>query len=163
MPEDAERSLEDISGVGPTRAEALRQGGYESVSDLQKAEQEEISSVDGIGAAQAARIKADVGDGEEEQDEEEKCPVCGEPFDHKRTESGVRSAKLRSDATQCVLDKTVLRSQRTAFVHLDGTPSSSTRVPESGDISTPTFEFEGADLHTGLQDRLEARRGDPDA
>ncbi|PHQ40409.1 50S ribosomal protein L32e [Halorubrum persicum] len=53
--------LEDISGVGPSKADALRAAGYETVEDVKAASQSELSEVDGVGNALAARIKADVG------------------------------------------------------------------------------------------------------
>ncbi|WP_336036538.1 50S ribosomal protein L32e [Halobacterium yunchengense] len=58
---DAPTELEDISGVGPSKAEALRDAGYETVEDVQAASQGELADVDGVGNALAARIKADVG------------------------------------------------------------------------------------------------------
>jgi large subunit ribosomal protein L32e len=58
---DGPQELEDISGVGPSKAEALREAGYESVEDVKAASQSELSEVSGIGNALAARIKADVG------------------------------------------------------------------------------------------------------
>ena len=54
-------SLEDISGVGASKAETLREAGYESIDDVKAASQAELSDVDGVGNALAARIKADVG------------------------------------------------------------------------------------------------------
>ena len=64
--------LEDISGVGPSKADALREAGYETVEDVKAASQSELSEVDGVGNALAARIKADVGglEVEEEADAE---------------------------------------------------------------------------------------------
>ena len=62
MADDAPESLEDISGVGPSKADALRAAGYESVEDIQAASQGELGEVDGVGNALAARIKAGVGD-----------------------------------------------------------------------------------------------------
>ena len=59
--EDELTELEDISGVGPSKAEALREAGYESVEDVKAASQAELAEVDGVGNALAARIKADVG------------------------------------------------------------------------------------------------------
>lgn len=61
--------LEDISGVGAKKAEALREAGYETVEDVKAASQAELGEVDGIGNALAARIKADVGGLEVEADE----------------------------------------------------------------------------------------------
>jgi len=53
--------LEDISGVGPSKAAALRDAGYETVDDVRRAEQSDLAEVEGVGNALAARIKADVG------------------------------------------------------------------------------------------------------
>jgi len=58
---DEIETLEDISGVGPSKADALREAGYESVDDVKAASQSELADVDGVGNALAARIKADVG------------------------------------------------------------------------------------------------------
>ncbi len=54
-------SLTDISGVGESKADALRDAGYESVEAVRGASQEELADVEGVGMALAARIKADVG------------------------------------------------------------------------------------------------------
>ncbi|MFC5972584.1 50S ribosomal protein L32e [Halomarina salina] len=62
--------IEDISGVGPSKADALRDAGFETVDDVRGASQSELADVEGIGNALAARIKADVG-GLEVRDEEE--------------------------------------------------------------------------------------------
>lgn len=56
------RELEEISGVGANKAEALRRRGYHSPRDLRYASQGEIAEeVPEIGNALAARIKAEVG------------------------------------------------------------------------------------------------------
>ena len=57
-----DRELDEIAGVGPSKADALSNAGFESVADLQVADQEDLAEVEGIGNALAARIKADVGD-----------------------------------------------------------------------------------------------------
>ncbi len=59
---DEPQELEDISGVGPAKADALREAGYESITDIKAASQAELSDISGIGNALAARIKAGVGD-----------------------------------------------------------------------------------------------------
>ena len=59
--EDEIQDIEDIGGVGPSKADALREAGYESIEDLKAASQSELADIDGIGNALAARIKADVG------------------------------------------------------------------------------------------------------
>ncbi|QDX40772.1 50S ribosomal protein L32e [Salarchaeum sp. JOR-1] len=67
---DEPQELEDISGVGPSKAEALREAGYESIDDVKAASQSELADVDGVGNALAARIKADVGGLEVESETE---------------------------------------------------------------------------------------------
>ena len=54
--------LEDIAGVGDSKAESLREAGYDSVDAIRVASQSELADVEDIGNALAARIKADVGD-----------------------------------------------------------------------------------------------------
>jgi Ribosomal protein L32E len=60
--DDGITELEDISGVSETKAEALREAGYDSIDYIQGASQDELANVEGVGMALAARIKADVGD-----------------------------------------------------------------------------------------------------
>ncbi|MFB6269361.1 MAG: 50S ribosomal protein L32e [Halobacterium sp.] len=67
---DTPTELVDISGVGPSKADALEDAGYETVEDVQAASQSELADVDGIGNALAARIKADVGGLEVEEETE---------------------------------------------------------------------------------------------
>jgi len=67
---DEPQELEDISGVGPSKADSLREAGFDSVEDVKAASQDELAEVEGVGNALAARIKADVG-GLEVEDETE--------------------------------------------------------------------------------------------
>ncbi|WP_158056031.1 50S ribosomal protein L32e [Halorussus halophilus] len=67
---DEPQELEDISGVGASKADALRDAGFESVEDVAAADQDDLADVEGIGNALAARIKADVGGLEVEEDTE---------------------------------------------------------------------------------------------
>jgi len=76
--------LEDISGVGPSKADALREAGYETVEDVKAASQSELSEVDGVGNALAARIKADVGG--LEVDEEADAEIEDETDEEEATE-----------------------------------------------------------------------------
>ncbi|MFP4590586.1 MAG: 50S ribosomal protein L32e [Halobacteriales archaeon] len=71
MSNEQPAELEDISGVGQAKAEALREAGYEAVDDVRAASREELAEVEGIGNALAARIKADVGELEIEASEAE--------------------------------------------------------------------------------------------
>jgi large subunit ribosomal protein L32e len=56
------QDLEDISGVGASKADALRDAGFETIEDVKEASQDDLAEADGVGNALAARIKADVGD-----------------------------------------------------------------------------------------------------
>ena len=67
---DEPQELEDISGVGESKADALQDAGFESVEDVAAADQDELADVEGIGNALAARIKADVGGLEVEEETE---------------------------------------------------------------------------------------------
>jgi large subunit ribosomal protein L32e len=67
---DEPESLEDIGGVGASKAESLREAGFESVEDVKAASQDDLAEVDGFGNALAARIKADLGDLEVEEETE---------------------------------------------------------------------------------------------
>ena len=82
--------LEDISGVGASKAEALREAGYESVDDVRAASQAELGEIEGVGNALAARIKADVGGLEVEEETtaevEEEEPAEEEPAEDVATE-----------------------------------------------------------------------------
>jgi large subunit ribosomal protein L32e len=62
MADDEPETLEDISGVGESKADAIREAGYESVEAVKGASQSDLAEVEGVGNALAARIKADVGD-----------------------------------------------------------------------------------------------------
>jgi large subunit ribosomal protein L32e len=61
MPED----LTDLSGIGAESAEELREAGFETVADIQAADEDELAEV--VGNALAARITAEVGDLEIEE------------------------------------------------------------------------------------------------
>lgn len=91
--DDVPESLEDIGGVGPSKAEALREAGYESVEDLARAEQSELADVEGVGNALAARIKAEVGGlevAEETAGEVEEAEPAAEPEAEPTVETELR-------------------------------------------------------------------------
>jgi large subunit ribosomal protein L32e len=90
--DDEFEELEDISGVGPSRASDLEDAGYETVDDVRGASQEELADV--VGNALAARIKADVGglevaeetEAEVEEEETEEAEASEEPAEDVETE-----------------------------------------------------------------------------
>lgn len=100
MPEE----LTDIDGVGESKAEALREAGFETVEDLRKASQERIAETEGVGKALAARIKADVGGLEVEEEVEEEF-VEEEEEEEKEVAEVVSAAEL-SDKTPDLDDET---------------------------------------------------------
>jgi len=82
-------ALTDISGVSEEKAAALREAGYETIDEVRGASRDDLSEVEGIGMALAARIKADVGDlevtEEVEAEVEEEAPEP-EPGEEVETE-----------------------------------------------------------------------------
>ena len=84
--EDTPQELEDISGVGASKAEALREAGFESIEDVKEASQDDLAEADGIGNALAARIKADVGDLEVTEETEAEIEDEAEPEDEEPAE-----------------------------------------------------------------------------
>lgn len=51
--------LEDLNGVGDSLAEKLRDGGYDSVTDVAATEPEELAEIDGVGETLASEIRED--------------------------------------------------------------------------------------------------------
>ncbi|EMA53142.1 MULTISPECIES: 50S ribosomal protein L32e [Halococcus] len=82
--EETPEELTEVSGVGEEKADALREADFESVADLERAEQSDLADVEGIGNALAARIKADVGG--LEVDEETDTEVEDETPEEEETE-----------------------------------------------------------------------------
>ena len=132
--DDALETLEDISGVGPSKADALREAGYESIDDVKAASQSELSDVDGVGNALAARIKADVGGLEvtEETEAEVEDESADEEVEAVETELRPRG---HADKTPTLDDET---ARALAQKHREGKPAfrrqkyhAKKRVPES--------------------------------
>jgi len=91
--------LTTIAGVGDDKAEALREAGYETVEDIRAAKQDDLTEVDGIGNALAARIKADVGDVEIDDDAEADVEdASAEADDEPSDETAAESAATTDDA-----------------------------------------------------------------
>ncbi|RLM88968.1 50S ribosomal protein L32e [Halobellus sp. Atlit-38R] len=121
MSDDDIETLEDISGVGPSKADALREAGYESVDDVKAASQSELAEVDGIGNALAARIKADVGGlevtEETEAEVEEETEEEAEPEEEVETELRPRG---HADKTPTLDDDT---ARALGQKHREGKPA----------------------------------------
>jgi large subunit ribosomal protein L32e len=133
--DDALTSLEGISGVGPSKADALREAGYESIADVKAASQAELSDVDSVGNALAARIKADVGGLEvSEETEAEVEDESAEEDDDEPVETELRP-RGHADKTPTLDDET---ARALAQKHREGKPAfrrqkyhAKKRVPES--------------------------------
>ena len=61
--------LTDLDHVGESRADTLREAGYESVAEVHDAEQDALTVVDGFGAARVGRITASAATLLEQRDE----------------------------------------------------------------------------------------------
>lgn len=55
------KSIEAVDGIGPKRADALREAGYNTIERLRAASTENLARIRGIGSSLAEDIKADVG------------------------------------------------------------------------------------------------------
>jgi large subunit ribosomal protein L32e len=97
--ETDEDELSDIAGVDTQTAEKLRQAGYESVADLQAATQDDLAEIEGVGTALAARILAEVGDVEvdEEADAEVEETEADEDSDDETGESETEESDVDAD------------------------------------------------------------------
>ena len=111
---DEPQELEAISGVGASKAESLRDAGFDSIEAIKEASQEELAEADGVGNALAARIKADVGDLEvteetEAEIEEEGVEEDEEPDEDVETELQPRGLTEKtpelSDAEEKLLNR----------------------------------------------------------
>ncbi|SHG58597.1 50S ribosomal protein L32e [Halobaculum gomorrense] len=116
-------SLEDISGVGPSKADALREASYETVEDVKAASQSELAEVDGVGNALAARIKADVGGLEVESEtdaeiEEDESEAEAEAAEEEDVETELRP-RGHADKTPDLDDE---RARALAKKHRESTP-----------------------------------------
>ncbi|MFC4437998.1 MULTISPECIES: 50S ribosomal protein L32e [Natrialbaceae] len=114
MADDEPQELEDISGVGASKADALRDAGFETIEDVKEADQDDLAEADGVGNALAARIKADVGDLEvseetEAEIEDEGAEEEAEPDEDVETELQPRGLTEKtpdlSDEEQRLLDR----------------------------------------------------------
>ena len=65
VPDSLPESLEDVTGIGPSKAEKLRSVGYESPEDLYNASDSELESINTFGPAVVEQIRGDVGSVEE--------------------------------------------------------------------------------------------------
>jgi large subunit ribosomal protein L32e len=128
-------SLEDISGVGASKADAIREAGYESIDDVKAASQAELSEVEAVGNALAARIKADVGG--LEISEETEAEVEDETAEEEAEEAVETELRPRghADKTPTLDDET---ARALAQKHREGKPAfrrqkyhAKKRVPES--------------------------------
>ncbi|MFD1585613.1 50S ribosomal protein L32e [Halorientalis brevis] len=110
--------LTDISGVGDSKADSLREAGYETVDDVRGASQDELAEIDGVGNALAARIKADVG-GLEVQEEaeaevEEEAPEEPEAEEAEEIETELQARGLTEKTPDLSEDEQRLLNARKA-------------------------------------------------
>ncbi len=139
--------LEDVAGVGPAKADALRDAGYVGVEDLQAASQAELADVEGVGNALAARIKAEVGGLEVEETASE-----GEV-----AEADPEAAVDEADADEAA--ETELRPRG----HADKTPDlddeTARALAQRHREGTPEFPRQGRHKATRVKDTWRRPRG----
>lgn len=80
-------SLEDLDGVGSSRATMLRAAGFETVTDVGRASRAELTAVSGIGSATAEAILESAAD------------MLGEPQELSYEESKTRERAIRQRAS----------------------------------------------------------------
>ncbi|MFB6308324.1 MAG: 50S ribosomal protein L32e [Haloarculaceae archaeon] len=110
--------MTDISGVSDAKAEALAEAGFSTVEEVRAASQSELTEADGVGNALAARIKADVGgleveeDTEAEIEEEEPAETTDEDVETELQPRGlVDKTPDLDEETERLLDKRRTTSQ----------------------------------------------------
>lgn len=81
------KSMTDVTGIGPTRAEKLGKAGYPSPKDLYYASDENLKDVNGIGSFVVGQIRDDIGSVDEGNSE-------------KSDESGGKSDEEASENSQ---------------------------------------------------------------
>ncbi len=130
MPEDLE-DLEDIRGVGPAKADALRDAGFETVADVQAATEDELAEVSGIGPSLAEDIIADVreragtdaasGDADESAGGDEETDAADEPWAALQDVSGVSADRAQAlyEAGFASLDE-LREADQAAIAAVDG-------------------------------------------
>jgi large subunit ribosomal protein L32e len=139
-----ERSIEDISGVGETKAEALREAGFDSIEDVKAASQSELADVESVGNALAARIKADVGELEIEEE----------------TEAEIEDEDVEADAE----DEEEVQTELRARGHADKTPElddeESRLLKQRRRVSKPQFNRQDYHKKKRVPTSWQAPRGD---
>jgi hypothetical protein len=63
-------AVEDVTGIGPTKGQNLRNADFETAADLYYASDENITDVDGIGSGVLEQIRNDIGSVDESGDGE---------------------------------------------------------------------------------------------
>lgn len=92
-------SLTDISGIGEVKSESLKEAGYESIDDVRGASQSDLADVPDIGNALAARIKADVGGLEIEEETQAEIEDEGAEAEAEEAEETVVRPRGLADKT----------------------------------------------------------------
>ncbi len=151
--------LIDIEGVGETKAKALKEAGYKTLEDIREASQEELSEVEGIGKALAARIKADVGGLEVEEVEEK--PV-GEEEITSAVSLSDKTPKLDSERKEALEKRNKEKENRPNFKRQDRhkkkrIPSTWRRPKGTHSKQRKQIKGKGARAKIGFRSPKEAR------
>ena len=112
MADDELTELTDISGVGDAKADSLREAGFETVDDIRGADQSALAEVNGIGNALAARIKADVGGLEVEEETEAEVEEEGDEDESEDVETELQPRGLADKTPDLDDEEARLLTQR---------------------------------------------------
>lgn len=127
--------LERISGVTPSKADALREAGYNSLRDVKDASQSELAEI--VGTALTARLKADIGEfdeveeadasAESEYDDAQSAPIDSDS-------SGTVSESISVLDTEIITFNSQSETRSSVESETSASPADGerTRVPESG-------------------------------
>lgn len=93
--------LEEIKGVGPVRAQELRNGDYESAADLYYASDENLEDVNGLGPRAVSHIREDIGgidvEGNGQSDDDSDTQVAEESSDEQSNSSQETTSEEQQD------------------------------------------------------------------
>jgi len=146
--------LTDVESIGPQRARKLGGAGFESAAQLQEASVAELTDVEGIDDAVAARIKADVG--EREFDDLTDVRGVGPQKAKVLGGSGYEDVDdLRDASVEELSEITGFDEDSTGPCPVHGLPPPSVLLIEvDGSLATSTYESASCALRYGHDQRL---------
>ncbi len=123
-------NLESIKGIGSTRAETLREDGFETATDIYRTDDSELLNVHGLGERAVRQIREDVGVAATAESQVEfESP-------HDDAESGSEAEQNDNDGEDSDGDEPSQNDGETLDDHAEGDVPATTRTVERDDSST---------------------------